>query len=43
MINSTEKDENVSFYRIEADSCPDACIKYGISGIPTILILKDGK
>lgn len=43
MINSTEKNENVSFYRIETDSCPDACVKYGISGIPTILILKNGK
>ena len=32
----------VSFYKVDIDEAPDAAAKYGIQGVPTMVVVKDG-
>lgn len=34
---------NASFVKMDAESNPETVTKYNISGLPTIVVLKDGK
>ena len=29
--------------KVDVDECPDLAMKYGVNGVPTLLIMKDGK
>jgi thioredoxin 1 len=40
---STEYTDKAEVYKINADGCMDLMVKYGIRGIPTMLIFKDGE
>lgn len=40
---SEEMGDRVSFYNIDVDECPELAQKYGVSSIPTLILLKDGK
>lgn len=42
-ILAKEKDKNISFYIVDIESEKSIVYKYHISGIPSILIFKDGK
>ncbi|KAG1665189.1 Glutaredoxin-3 [Nymphon striatum] len=33
--------DNVSYYKLEAESLPDAAVKYNVSAVPTIILIKN--
>jgi thioredoxin-like negative regulator of GroEL len=43
MVNELEKDGLVKFQIIDADDNLDLCRKMGIQGVPTFIIMEDGK
>jgi thioredoxin 1 len=40
---ATEYEDKAIVAKIDADNCMDLMVKYGIRGIPTLLIFKDGE
>jgi thioredoxin 2 len=40
---AAELEPNVRMLKLNADSAPDVCARYGIRGIPALLLLRHGK
>lgn len=38
-----EKHPNVTFVKVNVDTCPDVAMMYGIMSIPTLIAFKDGE
>lgn len=38
----SEEMEGISFYNVDVDDCPDIAQKFLITGVPTLIVLKDG-
>jgi thioredoxin 1 len=36
-------DGNVDFYSVDVDQCPDLVMQYGIMGVPTVILFRDGE
>lgn len=44
ILESLSKDlSDIKFYKIDIDQNPDAASSYGVTGVPTMLLFKDGK
>ena len=43
LINDYKEESNVCVGKVDTEECPDLAAKYGIRGIPTIIIFKNGK
>ncbi len=38
-----QKHKQAYFYAIDADYFPGSCIRFGVTSVPTLVVLKDGK
>lgn len=42
-LDQLSYDENIKYYKLDVDKYPEKGLEYNVSGVPSVLILKDGK